>query len=308
MPNTACGFRDSFPAAPRDTHNDRPLSQENRVKSLPPASVIVCSYEDAAILEKSLAVFARQSFQDFEIVIADDGSKTDYAPFLKSWAHRFPRGIQHVTHEKKGFRRARILNRGIHVSRFDRIIFLDMDCLPQRDFVRNHLSYLSPETSITGRRVNIRAEEIPDVDKILKDGLGLGVFKLLSLWMRGRARVIEHGFVSPIFYESSYTAIMGSNFSVCRSDLLAVNGFNEEFVGWGGEDDELDQRLRFSGVRARNLRNKVIQYHLVHPQRAIVNEPNRALLQRTKDERTIRARIGLVEIREGDHEVRRYGG
>ncbi|HEV2489139.1 MAG TPA: glycosyltransferase [Candidatus Acidoferrales bacterium] len=277
------------------------------MKPLPPASVVICSYEDASILEKSLAAFARQSFQDFEIVIADDGSKTDYAPILKSWAHRFRHGIQHVTHEKQGFRRARILNRGIHVSRFDRIIFLDMDCLPHRDFVRHHTSYLSPGTVITGRRVNLRAEEIPSAEKILSNGLGLSIFRLIRLRMRGRARVIEHGFVSPILYESSYKAIMGSNFSVCRSDLVAVNGFNEEFVGWGGEDDDLDQRLRFSGAHVRNLRNKVVQYHLVHPRRAFQNEPNRALLERTRRERTIRAPVGLAEIRERDSVLRRYG-
>lgn len=278
------------------------------MKSLPPASVIICSYEDARILEKSLAAFARQSFADFEIVIADDGSKTDYAPMLRSWGHRFPRGIQHVTHEKKGFRRARILNRGIRVSRYDRIIFLDMDCLPHREFVRNHLGFLAPGIAITGRRVNVRAEDVSGSESILKNGLGLSVFQLVRLWIRGRARVIEHGFVSPFLYESRYSAIMGSNFSACRSDLVAVNGFNEEFVGWGGEDDDLDQRLRFSGVRVRNVRNKVIQYHLVHPQRAMKNEPNLALLQRTKNERIVRARVGLADIREGDYTVTRYGG
>jgi glycosyltransferase involved in cell wall biosynthesis len=278
------------------------------VNKLPPASVVICSYEDGAILEKSLAAFARQSFQNFELVIADDGSRTDYSPRLQKWAHHFKHGIQHVTHEKKGFRRARILNRGIHVSRFDRIVFLDMDCLPHKDFVGNHLKYLVPGLAITGRRVHIQREEIPDAESILRNGLRFGILQLLRLWLAKKARVIEHGFVSPILYESSYSAILGSNVSFCKTDLAAVNGFNEEFMGWGGEETDLEIRMRRNGLRVRNLRNKVIQYHLMHPQRTMENQANSDLLERTKRERIVRARIGLMEIQDNDFTLKRYSG
>ncbi len=273
---------------------------------LRPASVIVTSYEDAGIIEKSLAAFARQSLHDFELIIADDGSQTDYAPVLQVWAPRFAHGIQHVWHEKKGFRRARILNRAICVSRFDRIIFLDMDCLPHRDFVRNHVLYLEPGTAVTGRRVNVSRDVIPSPPEILKHGLGLGLPSLLLLWARGKAKVIEHGFVSPVLYESPFTAAMGSNLSVCRSDLEATNGFSEEYAGWGFEDTDLELRLRAHGVRLRNLRNKVIQYHLLHARAGNESQQARSLLQRTITERDVRARIGLAEIQPGDFVSKSY--
>jgi glycosyltransferase involved in cell wall biosynthesis len=271
------------------------------------ASIIIGTHNDADILESTLAALAVQSFRDFELVIADDGSTQDYAPVLTAWVPRFAHGIQHVTHEKRGFRKTRILNRAIHVSRFESLIVMDMDCLPQRDFVRNHLAYLKPGIVITGRRTHISPDVVPPLAKILEGGLGFGPARLFSLWLHGRARIIEHGFVSPILYESSNLRLHGSNFSVCRRDLLAVNGFNEEFEGWGKEDSELGLRLQFSGARIRNLRNKVIQFHRMHSRLPADNPRNDAIFERTKAERTIRARTGLAEIHEGDFTWTRYG-
>jgi glycosyltransferase involved in cell wall biosynthesis len=277
------------------------------MESSGPASIIIGTHNDADILESTLAALAVQSFRDFELVLADDGSIQDYAPVLNTWAPRFLHGIQYVTHEKRGFRKTRILNCAIHVSRFERLIVMDMDCLPQRDFVRNHLSYLKPRIVITGRRTHISPEVVPPAGEILASGLGFGPARLLSLWLQGKARIIEHGFVSPILYESSNLRLHGSNFSVCRSDLVAVNGFNEEFEGWGKEDSELGLRLQFSGARIRNLRNKVIQYHRMHSRLPADNPRNDAIFERTKSERMIRARTGLDEVREGDFTWTRYG-
>lgn len=270
------------------------------------ASIIVGTHNDANILESTLAALAVQSVGDFELVLADDGSTQNYAPVLSAWAPRFAHGIQHVTHEKRGFRKTRILNRAIHVSRFERLIVMDMDCLPHRDLVRNHLSYLKPGTVITGRRTHISPEVVPSAAEILSRGLGFGPARLFRLWLQGKARIIEHGFVSPILYESSNLRLHGSNFSVSRSDLVAVNGFNEEFEGWGKEDSELGLRLQFSGARIRNLRNKVIQYHVMHSRLPADNPRNDEIFERTKSEHTVRASKGLTEIRDGDFVWTRY--
>lgn len=213
------------------------LSENARVSGA--ASIIIGTYNDADILEASLAAFAVQSFQNFELVLADDGSSQSYEKLLDAWAPRFVHGIQHVTHEKRGFRKARVLNRAIHVSRFESLIFIDMDCLPHRDYVRNHMAFVAPGTVIIGRRAHLSRDVVPKPSTILESGLGFTLGALLRLWIRGKARVIEHGFVSPVLYESNNHSLHGSNFSVHRADLVTVNGFNEEFEGWKNEDAEL---------------------------------------------------------------------
>jgi hypothetical protein len=60
--------------------------------------------------------------------------------------------------------------------------------------------------------------------------------------------------------------MLGSNFSVAREDLIAINGFDELYDGPGcGEDSDVQFRLALTGVRGKSLRNLAIQYHVWHP-------------------------------------------
>jgi len=278
------------------------------VTRLPSASIIIATYNDASILEWSLAAFSRQSVCDFELIFADDGSSEIYEPILRKWAPRFARGITHVRHERAGFRKTCIQNRAAHVATTDRLIFVDIDCLPQRNFVRNHLAFLEAGIALTGRRVHVHREMLPSPRQIYENGLNLSFSKLFIQWVRGRARVIEHGLELPLFYESRNNGILGCNFSIMKSDLAAVNGFNEDFEGRGGEDTDIDMRLRRNGVRVRCLRNKLIEYHLVHDVRVGTFESDRARLLQAQQAEEIRARKGLAEVRENEFSVTRYSG
>jgi glycosyltransferase involved in cell wall biosynthesis len=273
---------------------------------LEPASVILATYNDSSILEWSLAAFARQSYRDFEVILADDGSNEDYAPILRRWAPRLARGIAHVRHERQGFRKTRIQNRAALSSGAELLIFVDIDCLPHRDFVRNHVKFLEPGVALTGRRVHIRREILPPAEAIYERGLDLGPARLLWQWMRGRARVIEHGIDLPFFYEAANNGILGCNLSVRKSDFVAVNGFSEEFLGRGGEDTDLDLRLRRNGMRVRNLRNKLIEYHLMHEDRVGAFASDRQRIEQKKATGEIRAAVGLAEIRPGEFTCVRY--
>lgn len=276
------------------------------MKELEPASVIVATYNDAGILEWSLAAFARQSFRDFELILADDGSSETYEPILHKWAGKFARAIVHVRHERQEFRKTRIQNRAVSVAKTERLIFVDIDCLPQRNFVRNHMVFLEPGGVLTGRRVHIRKEILPDPEEVYERGVDLSGAKLLVEWMKGRARVIEHGFELPVFYESRNNGILGCNFSITKADFAAVNGFNEAFRGRGGEDTDIDLRLRRNGVRVRCLRNKLIEYHLMHEVRVGTYESDSARIEKAQTQGEIRARNGLAEVHSDEFSVTRY--
>jgi GT2 family glycosyltransferase len=59
--------------------------------------------------------------------------------------------------------------------------------------------------------------------------------------------------------------LTGCNFGVWRSDFERINGFDECFVGWGCEDDDLAERLRASGVRIVSIVRQVPLFHMWHP-------------------------------------------
>lgn len=52
--------------------------------------------------------------------------------------------------------------------------------------------------------------------------------------------------------------------AVWREHMIKVNGYNEEFLGWGHEDSELMLRLLKSGVRRLDVRGWALCYHLWH--------------------------------------------
>ena len=59
--------------------------------------------------------------------------------------------------------------------------------------------------------------------------------------------------------------LMGFNIAIWRSDLEAVNGFDEEYVGWGCEDDDFAARLRLAGRHVRTAVGYTQAYHMWHP-------------------------------------------
>jgi hypothetical protein len=88
---------------------------------------------------------------------------------------------------------------------------------------------------------------------------------------RGRALRVEDGLRMPSrlvrrMLFRNVRGMLGSNFSGWKSDLEAINGFDELYDGPGcGEDSDIQFRLELAGVTGKSLRNLAIQYHLWHP-------------------------------------------
>ena len=67
-----------------------------------------------------------------------------------------------------------------------------------------------------------------------------------------------------------------------KQDCININGFNNEFEGWGREDSEFIMRLMNSGINRKNVRFNAIQFHLWHNENIRDSlEKNEAKLQNT---------------------------
>ncbi len=93
--------------------------------------------------------------------------------------------------------------------------------------------------------------------------------------------------------------LMGFNIAISRSDLEDVNGFDEEYVGWGCEDDDFAARLRMAGKCIRTIAGSTQAYHMWHP----LDESNPGVWSQGPNvqrllhaERQIKCRKGLVEL------------
>jgi len=122
-----------------------------------------------------------------------------------------------------------------------------------------------------------------------------GTFRPVALWLRGGLSGCHHLLRIPGFARE-HTGVRGiktCNFGLFRVDLLAVNGFNEDFVGWGREDAELAARLLASGVRRKDPPFSAVVYHLWHEEKSRNRlAENDRLLEMTR-------RSGVVSCRNG---------
>ena len=89
-------------------------------------SVIIPVYQAEQYLEQTLQSILRQTFDDFEVVIVDDGSKDASAYIYKTYSNRDAR-LRIIKQDNAGPSAAR--NNGIESARGEYIVFLDSDDL-----------------------------------------------------------------------------------------------------------------------------------------------------------------------------------
>jgi len=90
--------------------------------------------------------------------------------------------------------------------------------------------------------------------------------------------------------------MLGSNFSVAKHDLEAINGFDELYDGPGcGEDSDVQYRLSLIGVTGKSLRNLAILYHIWHEPRP-VSDPSWDRFEAVKKTHEPRCKVGLEKL------------
>ena len=104
-------------------------------------SVIVSTYNAEEWLEKVLIGYSVQTYHDFELIIADDGSRPSTKELIDRYRENYPVPIRHLWHEDEGYRRQEILNVAIVEASHEYIIMTDGDCIPRKDFVEVHAKY-----------------------------------------------------------------------------------------------------------------------------------------------------------------------
>ncbi|HTI99652.1 MAG TPA: glycosyltransferase family 2 protein [Dongiaceae bacterium] len=256
----------------------------------PRISLIVSTYNAPLPLAKVFAGLARQSRRPHEILISDDGSGPPTRELIQQWTPQL--GLRHIWHEDDGFRKTIILNKSLAATTGDYVVLLDGDCVPHRHFIRDHLAVAEPNFWVQGRRCFVREPFVPD--------FAAGETSVLAWWLRGRvtgaAKAVRLPF--PLVQRNcKQRGIIGCNMGFWREDLLAVNGFDEDYTGWGiGEDSDLGTRLYHLGRPRKFVHNHAIIYHLDHPSLPKAHVPDSLKrLQQTIDSGKVRCERGVSQ-------------
>ena len=237
-------------------------------KPAPAASVIIAVYNHPDFLEKVFRSLENQTVQDFEIVIADDGSGPEIAEVILRHQVRFLNPIQHVWHEDNGFRKTIIVNKAVLAATAPYCIFIDGDSILHHRFIEFHLKRRKRGTALSARRVMMNEELSAGVT--LDDIASRRIEQRKFWWGKCKKAGIKHGFFIPgAFHIKNLKKrkshdILGANFSLYKDDFLLVNGYDERIIGRGLEDDNLSIRLYMAGIPVKTVAHEALQYHLWH--------------------------------------------
>jgi glycosyltransferase involved in cell wall biosynthesis len=235
-------------------------------------SIIIAVYNKLRELRLIFAALQRQSYTDFEVLLADDGSGEAFVRGVGELVATSPFPVQHVWHEDSGFRKTAILNKAVVRAKSDYLIFIDGDCIPHPKFVEAHYKAAQKGVCLAGRRLNLSEKMSAKLteSQVQAGFLEKNLWKIFVEVLQKKANMIEKGIYLPCspfrdWLNRKDGRILGCNFSLHKSDLLAINGFDERYELPGhGEDSDIDFRLRLIGVTIRSFSYAAVQYHLYH--------------------------------------------
>ncbi len=232
---------------------------------LPSASLIVTCYNKPDQLRVVLESALDQTTLPCELIVADDGSQDAVRELVRELRGRSPVPIIHVWQPDEGFRLNRSRNNALALATGDYVVMLDGDCFVNRFFIEDHARQARQGRFLGGRRVHLNPSRR---DYVLSTG-----DRRITCFSRGiikRTYAIRSRLLSTALSKleraqsGKCRRVYGANISFWREDALRANGFNELFVGYGGDDYEFLRRLMRMGIDCYRLRNLGVAYHFRH--------------------------------------------
>ncbi|MEM7206540.1 MAG: glycosyltransferase family 2 protein [Pseudomonadota bacterium] len=267
------------------------------------ASVIFTTYNHPKWLEKTLWGFSAQSYRDFEIIVADDGSGPQTREVVERLKTEIDLPIQHIWQQDDGFQKCRILNKAILASQGEYLIFTDGDCIPHPDFVKNHVELAEENTLLSGGYFKLPLDVSRNIGKsdilsgnctrpswLLKNGVPFTpkLAKLTS--SRWFATLMDS-------LTTTRATWNGHSASTWKKHIIATNGFDER-MQYGGQDREFGERLVNMGLKTRQVRYRCSCVHLDHGRGYARPESiarNRQIRRETRKNKVTRTDYGLSQ-------------
>lgn len=270
-------------------------SVETRVRT----AVIVTTYNRPDALAMVLAGYFDQAHRDFELLIADDGSGPETRKLIADMAMRAPMPLRHVWQDDTGFRPGAARNRAAAATTADYLIFVDGDCVPSPDFVSQHRRLAEPGWFLSGNRVLLSQSFTRRALALRAPIHQWRASQWLPHWIKrdvNRLLPLLHRPDGPWRKRNAHewAGVKTCNLSLWRKDFVAVNGFDENYSGWGLEDSDLAIRLIHAGVLHKSARFATPVFHLWHRDndRTRLGENQKLLDEIITSDRTV-ARTGL---------------
>jgi hypothetical protein len=188
-----------------------------------------------------------------------------------------------------------LLRRGL--AEDDLLIFVDGDCIPAVDFVACHERQARDRDFVIGNYVLLDEETTDAIpaDDTMRDHIkGLPTDEQMQSMHKLEGKARTHQFLRRFGLTKAHKPkILGANTSVRARNVLAINGYDENYLAWGFEDDDFGRRLYRSGARSSIAITRAIMLHQWHPTRKGRSWESGSVAQRFKSRLPTRCENGI---------------
>lgn len=213
------------------------------------------------MLQKSLWGFEYQTFNNFELIVTEEGECKDTPALIEDFTSRSGVNVRHLRDSSGRGKEIAMLNKAVSSTNADYLIFSNDHCIPRNDLVEVHMKRAKKHHFLSGGYFGIT----PKVSKaITKEDIGtLFAFNWRWLYYNGLQPTKLLGLTNQrlldIFFDrfGSQPAWCAVNSSAWREDILSINGFNEDLTP-SDYDWDFGERLIKRGVNGIQVRHDAI--------------------------------------------------
>jgi GT2 family glycosyltransferase len=269
------------------------------------SALVITTYNNPKYLGICLMSLSNQTRKDFDIFIADDGSSEETKDKVGSFQSLFKNRIRHIWHPDTGYKKSTINNTVFReLESYDTVICMDHDVIAHQRFIEDHLSIheKNPGTCFMGRRVELGDDITQTINEQNVTYFNRGLSpRLLISGIQGKSHNVMRAWrtsnptLQRLLGRDRVPDLLGSNFSISREVLYRVNGYNEDFQTYWGEDGDLFVRVRNSGARLLGRKGFAVQYHLDHPRLAPDAKSQARYQELLRDTTYVRCRNGIFK-------------
>lgn len=267
-------------------------------------SLFLPTYKDSVALALILEALQKQTYTDFEVIVAEDDNALETVELLKRFDDLM---IKHISQEDIGNRKATIFNKALGLAKGEYLIFIDGDTIPFSTFIESHVELAEPKTVLCGRRVNLGEEASKVFREKQKSAYETeqNYLKYYNYLKKYGTRHYEQGvrfkpnsFIQKLLSDLNKNVhILGSNFSCFKEDMFSINGFDEDIIGGSRDDVDLEWRFIMSGCLLKSCKYCANMFHLNHSRASREEEEELAKvqMQKNRDEKRFVCSNGIIK-------------
>jgi predicted glycosyltransferase involved in capsule biosynthesis len=182
------------------------------------------------------------------------------------------KGVEHSLIVDAGpFNKSKLINVGVSYAQTECILVSDADLLISRAGLEKSLAALATQLDfVRPYHRLIDLDKVQTAEYLAEENLPDGP---------------KHGEAMDRSHLGEQLCIAGGAFMVRKTLFERVEGFDERFLGWGGEDDDFSLRVQLASSKIAVLKDG-LGWHLWHPRTDVQQDENyqnnRALLRHTQ--------------------------